>query len=107
MPYLRPETAAAVDDEPLPGDETGALRGEEADGVGDIPARAHAPGGHRREVRAADGVRDVRVALDGDEPWSDAVDRDAERCELARPGARQPDLRVLGRCIGRPARRRR
>ncbi len=88
------EAAAAVDDDALAGDEPGALRGEEAHGVGDVAGSSHPPGGHRGEIGLLDIVGDVGVALDGDEAGRDRVHGDAERGQFARPAAGQADLCV-------------
>jgi hypothetical protein len=99
------EAAPAVDDEALAGDEPARLGAEEADGVGDVFAGSHAPGGYGREVGVAGRVGDVCVALDGDEARCDRVDGDAEGGEFARPAAGQSNLRVLGGGVGGPPRR--
>ena len=90
------EAAAAVDEDALAGDESRALGGEETDGVGDVAGSSHPPCGYRGEVGAPGVVGDVGVPLHRDEAGGDRVHRDAERGQLAGPGAGQPDLRALG-----------
>jgi hypothetical protein len=58
------QTATAVNDEPLPGDEAGFLRGEEAHGVSDVLGSPHAARRHGGEVGASDLGRHVGVTLD-------------------------------------------
>ena len=100
------EAAAAVDHDALAGDEAGVVGGEKAHRVGDVAGGSHPPGGHRGEIGLPDLVGDVRVAFHRDETRGDRVHRDAERGELTSPAQGQADLRVLGRRVGGPARRR-
>src|ERR1019366_2571091 len=97
------EAAAAVDDDALAGDEAGVFGGEEAHSVGDVAGGSHPPGGYRGEISIPDFVRDVGVALNGDEAGRDRVHGDAGRGEFAGPAAGQADLRALGGGIGGPA----
>jgi hypothetical protein len=72
--------------------------------MGDVAGSSHPPGGHRGEVGPPGLVGDAGVTLHRDEARGDRVHDDAERGQLAGPGASQPDLRALGGGVGGPAR---
>ena len=75
----------AVDHDALAGDEPGAFGGQEADGVGDVARSSSPPGGHRGEIGLLDLIRDVGVALDGDETGRGGVHSDARRAQFPGP----------------------
>ena len=68
--------------------------------------RAHAPGGYGREVGVTVASATSAWRSTGMKPGATVLTVMPSGRELARPAAGQPDLRVLGRGVGGPARRR-